>query len=91
MHEHALVAVAFGPALLLAGPEAIGVDEVGHDVDRLLHAEHEPGLVGEVLAHRGHRVGLFDREARGPHVAAIAARDGDVGAVQRCDEAEARP
>jgi hypothetical protein len=88
VHQHALATVAAVPTRAGAGLVAVDVDEVGHHVDRRLHAEHEPRLVGEVVAHRGDRVGLVDREARRPHVGAVAADHRDVGPVQRRHEPE---
>jgi len=64
----------------------IAVDEIGDDLDGAFDVELFEGLREEVVGDGGDAVALLDREARDRKVAAVAADQGDVRAVERGDE-----
>ena len=71
-----------------AGVE-IAVDEIGDDFDGALDVEFFDGLVEEILGDGGDAVALLDGEFGDGEIAAVAADESDVGAVERGDEGEA--
>jgi len=66
----------------------IAIDEIGDDFDGALDVELFDGLLQEVAGDGGDTVRLLDREFGDGEIGAIAADQGDVGAVEGGDERE---
>ncbi len=79
----------FGEALIGCAGVQIAVHEVGDHLDGALDVEIFEGLVQQILRNGGDAVALLDGEFGDGQVAAVAADQGDVRAVQRGDEGQA--
>jgi hypothetical protein len=74
---------------LASRPEEVGVHEVRDDFDALGgHREVPYGLALEIVRYRREPIGLQDGELRDGLERRVEAHEGDVGAVQRRDDAE---
>ena len=67
------------------------IEEVGNDADVAADAELAPRIGFEALGHRGDPVRLFDAERHGLRVRRVAAKQGNVGSVQRRDDLGRHP
>src|SRR5882672_11350443 len=67
----------------------VAVHEVGDDINGALDVEFLEGLRQEIVGDSGDAVALLDGKTRNREVAAIAADESDVRAVERSDERQA--
>src|SRR5260370_1183230 len=67
----------------------VAVHKVGDDVDGALDVEFLERLRQQIVGDGGHAVALFDGKAGDGEIAAVAADEGNVGAMQRGDKGQA--